>query len=138
MPLSPDPPGELGECLRIERLIEAAFDQAWRDGMARREGACLSGFEPRRIPPRNEARLLADARRRLAGRRAWRRSPEGRLERLSSEAAALVSRLPSFADDLRGLRARRAAGELALAARRLSRIAASARRALDALQPPPE
>ena len=28
MPLSPDPPGELGECLRIERRIEAAFDQA--------------------------------------------------------------------------------------------------------------
>lgn len=134
---SQDPPGELGECLAIERRIDAAFEQDWADVMARRQGACLSGFDPRRIPPRSEARLLAAARRRLANRRAWRRSPAGRLERLSGEAVALVSGLPAAAGDLNSRRARRAAQDLALAARRLSRIAASARRALDTLDAGP-
>ncbi|MFM8374971.1 MAG: hypothetical protein ACKN9P_02785 [Phenylobacterium sp.] len=136
MPTPPDPAGELGECLAIERRIDAAFEQAWAQAMARRQGACLSGFDPHRIPPRSEARLLAAARSRLAARRAWRRSPSGRLERLSGEAAALVAGLPAAAADLRGRRGRRAAGDLALAARRLSRIAASARLAIDALDTP--
>lgn len=129
-----DPPGELGECLAIERSIDAAFTQAWTEAMARRQGACLSGFDPHRFPSRSPARLLAAARRRLARRRAWRRSPAGRLERLSSEAAALVSGLPAAAGELNTHRARRAVQHLALAARRLSRIAASARSALDALE----
>ena len=133
MPTPPDPSGELAECLAIERRIDAAFEQAWAEAMARRQGACLSGFDPHRIPPRSEARLLAAARRRLANRRAWRRSPAGRLQRLSGEAAALVATLPEAAEDLGGRCARRAAGDLALAARRLSRIAACARRALDSL-----
>jgi hypothetical protein len=138
MTLSPDPPGELGDCLAIERRIDAAFEQAWSEAMARRQGACLSGFDPHRIPPRSERQILAAARRRLANRRAWRRSPAGRLERLSGEAAALVCGLPGVAADLHSRRARRAAQDLALAARRLSRIAASARRALNALDAAPE
>ena len=138
MPTLPDPPGELGECLAIERRIDAAFEQAWSEAMARRQGACLSGFDPHRIPPRSERQILAAARRRLANRRAWRRSPAGRLERLSSEAAALVSGLPAAAGDLNTRRARRAVQDLVLAARRLSRIAASARRVLDALDAAPE
>jgi hypothetical protein len=138
MTLSPDPPGELGECLAIERRIDAAFQKDWADGMDRRQGVCLSGFDPRRHPPRTEARLLAAARRRLANRRAWRRSPAGRLQRLSGEAAALVCGLPGVAADLHSRRARRAAQDLAQAARRLSRIATSARRALDALDAAPE
>lgn len=133
-----DPPGELGECLAIERRIDAAFQKDWADGMDRRQGVCLSGFDPRRHPPRTEARLLAAARRRLANRRAWRRSPAGRLQRLSGEAAALVCGLPGVAADLHSRRARRAAQDLAQAARRLSRIATSARRALDALDAAPE
>ena len=133
MPTLPHPSGELAECLAIERRIDAAFGQAWAEAMSRRQGACLSGFDPHRIPPRSEARLLAAARRRLANRRAWRRSPAGRLERLSGEASALAAALPASAAELRGRRARCAAADLALAARRLSRIAASARRALDAL-----
>jgi hypothetical protein len=138
MTLPTDPPGELGECLAIERRIDAAFEQAWSEAMARRQGACLSGFDPHRIPPRSERQILAAARRRLANRRAWRRSPAGRLERLSGEAAALVCGLPGVAADLHSRRARRAAQDLALAARRLSRIAASARRALNALDAAPE
>jgi len=133
MTLSPDPPGELGDCLAIERRIDAAFEQAWSEAMAQRQGACLSGFDPRRIPPRSERQILAAARRRLASRRARRRSPAGRLESLSGEAVALVSGLPAAAGDLNTRRARRAVQDLALAARRLSRIAASARRVLDAL-----
>jgi hypothetical protein len=133
MTLSPDPPGELGECLAIERRIDVAFEQAWSEAMARRQGACLAGFDPRRIPPRSERQILAAARRRLASRRVRRRSPAGRLESLSVEAAALVSGLPAAAGDLNTRRARRAVQDLALAARRLSRIAASARRVLDAL-----
>jgi len=97
MTLPTDPPGELGECLAIERRIDAAFEKDWSDRMDRRQGVCLSG-----------------------------------------EAAALVRSLPGAAADLHSRRARRAAQDLALAARRLSRIAASARRALDALDAAPE
>ena len=134
MTLSPDPPGELGECLAIERRIDAAFEQAWSEAMARRQGACLSGFDPRRIPPRSERQILAAARRRLASRRVRRRSPAGRLESLSVEAAALISGLPAAVGDLGGGHARRAVEDISRAARRLSRIAASAHRALDALE----
>jgi hypothetical protein len=138
MTLPEDPPGELGECLRIERRIDAAFTQAWSERMDRRQGVCLSGFDPRPPARRSEARLRADARRRLANRRAWRRSPAGRLQRLSEEAAALAVPLPAASRRLQGPRAREAAAELALAARRLSRIAGAARRALERLDPPPE
>lgn len=133
MTLPSDPPGELGECLAIERRIDAAFAQAWTMDMARRQGACLSGFEPHRIPPRSEARLLAAARRRLASRRAWRRSPAGRLQALSREAVALSGVLAQAGEGLRGRRARASAEALTAHARRLSRIAAAARRALDSL-----
>ena len=44
-----------------ERRIDQAFEDDYRAKMSRREGACLSGFDPHRIPPRTEEQLRACA-----------------------------------------------------------------------------
>jgi hypothetical protein len=44
-----------------ERRIDQHFEDDYRAKMSRREGACLSGFDPRRIPPRTEDQIRACA-----------------------------------------------------------------------------
>lgn len=128
------PPPDRDACLAVERRIDAARLEAWQSDMKRRSGVCLSGFDPDPPPLRSEAELRAAARRRLANLRAWRRSPRGRLEALAAEAQAVSGRTLRAGRDLAGYRAAVAIPEFSQAARRLTRLAAAARRALRDLE----
>ena len=126
------PPPDRDACLAVERRIDAARLEAWQSDIRRRSGVCLSGFDPDPPPLRSEAELRAAARRRLANQRAWRRSPRGRLEALAAQAVS--GRTLRAGRDLAGYRAAVAIPEFSQAARRLSRLAAAARRALRDLE----
>ena len=128
------PPPDRDACLAMERRIDAARLEAWQSDIRRRSGVCLSGFDPDPPPLRSEAELRAAARRRLANLRAWRRSPRGRLEALAAEAQAVSGRTLRAGRDLAGYRAAVAIPEFSDAARRLTRLAAAARRALRDLE----
>ncbi len=128
------PPFDRDACLAMERRIDAARLEAWRSDIQRRSGVCLSGFDPDPPPLRSEAELRAAARRRLANQRAWRRSPRGRLEALAAEAQTVAGRTLRAGRDLAGYRAAVAIPEFSDAARRLTRLAAAARRALRDLE----
>jgi len=128
------PPPDRDACLAVERRIDAAHLEAWQSDMKRRSGVCLSGFDPDPPPLRSEAELRAAARRRLANQRAWRRSPRGRLEALAVEAQAVSGHTLRAGRDLASYRAAVAIPEFSQAARRLTRLAAAARRALRDLE----
>ncbi len=128
------PPPDRDACLAMERRIDAARLEAWQSDIRRRSGVCLSGFDPDPPPLRSEAELRAAARRRLANLRAWRLSPRGRLEALAAEAQAVSGRTLRAGRDLAGYRAAVAVPDFSDAARRLTRLAAAARRALRDLE----
>ena len=128
-----DSPAGLAARLEVERRIDEAFRDAWRTDLRRRSGVCLSGFDPQPPAARTEVQLRRAARQRLARDRAWRRSPRGRLQALAGEASEAARLALRAGPDLEGAGAARAAADLTEAARRLTRTALAARRALGRL-----
>jgi hypothetical protein len=62
---NPDISAELAACIEIERRIDATFLKAYEERMERRQGVCLSGFDPDPVTPRSEERIMEAALERL-------------------------------------------------------------------------
>jgi hypothetical protein len=85
-PASIDP--ELANMLRAELAAETARRDHHRSEARRHDGVAWSGVSPAPAPPRPLKDLKAQAEARLAARRAWRESDEGRLVAAISEYQA--------------------------------------------------